>query len=252
MPSATELGVLVQRVAYAGLDALRAALPLDLCAYLHTTADAGPQLYLRAPDLSQLDATDAFSLFSALRDTLDGQETEQDTATVSGFDSFTVVTTGVRSRGLFVVGRRHDPLDAEERETAATLCRAIGSVSHALSDAGIADADPTPVRVAVEVVDGQAKADVLVSRSGEMRIGRGEASSPTVAVALATLDALDPSLKLLHSIEDDIGHERAVLVLVGDGEGSNALGSALCGADHLHATAGAALQAADRLLAHRA
>src|SRR3954466_2491171 len=92
MPSATELGVLVQRVAYAGLDALRAALPLDLCAYLHTAADAGPQLYLRAPDLSRLDATDAFNLFGALRDTLDSQATEGATTPINGFHSFTVVT----------------------------------------------------------------------------------------------------------------------------------------------------------------
>src|SRR3954463_2891239 len=95
VPTPNEVGLLVQRVAYAGLDALRAALPLDLCAYLHTTADAGPQLYLRAPDLSRLDATDAFSLFSALRDTLDSQETETATARVGGFESVSVVTTGV-------------------------------------------------------------------------------------------------------------------------------------------------------------
>src|SRR3954467_13874518 len=109
MPSATALGVLVQGVAYAGPDALRAAIPLDLCAYLHTTADAGPQLYLRAPDLSAMDATEAFNLFSALRDTLDNQETEGATTLIGGFQSFTVVTSGVRSRGLFVVGRTEYP-----------------------------------------------------------------------------------------------------------------------------------------------
>src|SRR3954467_5988996 len=108
MPSATALGVLVQGVAYAGPDALRAALPLDLCAYLHTTADAGPQLYLRSPDLSKMEATSAFNLFTALRDTLDNQETEGAITPISGFESFTVVTVGLRSRGLFVVGRRDE------------------------------------------------------------------------------------------------------------------------------------------------
>src|SRR3954466_12751720 len=98
MPSATELGVLVQRVAYAGLDALRAALDLDLCAYLHTTTDAGPQLYLRAPDLSKLDATDAFNLFTVLRDTLDSQVTETAVADITGFEAIAIVTSGVRSR----------------------------------------------------------------------------------------------------------------------------------------------------------
>src|SRR5437764_3812711 len=116
MPSATELGVLVQRVAYAGLDGLRAAIPLDLCAYLHTTADAGPQLYLRAPDLSKMDATSAFSLFSAVRDTLDNQETEGAITPISGFESFTVVTQGLRSRRLFVVGLRDDAVRGDDQD----------------------------------------------------------------------------------------------------------------------------------------
>src|SRR5688572_5351570 len=147
MPNPTELGVLVQRVAYAGLDALRAALPLDLCAYLHTTTDAGPQLYLRAPDLSNMEASAAFTLFSALRDTLDGQTIEQGAVEVTGFDAFAVVTEGLRSRGLFVVGRREESLETREQELVTSLCRAVGSVAHALTDAGLMDADPTPVRV---------------------------------------------------------------------------------------------------------
>jgi hypothetical protein len=252
VPTPAELGVLVQRVAYAGLDALRAAIPLELCSYLHTTADAGPQLYLRTPDLSKMDAAAAFTLFSALRDTLDQQQTEEAETVVNGFESFSVVTAGLRSRGLFVVGRREVPLDETEREMASQLCRAVGTVAHALSDAGLTETDPTPVRVAVEVSEGTARADVLVSRAGEMRIGRGESPSPTVAVALATLDAVDSALKLLHSSEDDVGDERAVLVLVRDDDGRTALGSALCGTDHLQATAGAALQAADRLVVRRA
>ena len=131
------------------------------------------------------------------------------------------------------------------------LCRAVGAVGHVLDDAGVVETDPTPVRVAVEVRDGQARADVLVSRSGEMRIGQGEAPSPIVAVAVATLDAVDRSLKLSHSSEDEIGSERAVLVLVRDDTGRTALGSALSGNDALQATASAALQAADRLIAGR-
>ena len=247
MPSATELGVLVQRVAYAGLDGLRAAISLDLCAYLHTTADAGPQLYLRAPDLSAMDSTSAFSLFSAVRDMLDSQESETAVMAITGFESFTVLTEGVRSRGLFVLGRRDDPLDTHEQEVAVTLCRAVGSVSNALSDSGLAEPEPSPVRIAVEVSDGQARADVVVSRRGAVRTGHGEAPSATIAVASATLDAVDPTLKLIGCTEDEIGSERAVLVLVRDDDGGNALGSSLCGSDALQATASAALQAAGRL-----
>ena len=70
-------------------------------------------------------------------------------------------------------------------------------------------------------------------------------------MAVATLDAVDRSLKLSHSSEDEIGSERAVLVLVRDDTGRTALGSALSGNDALQATASAALQAADRLIAGR-
>jgi len=247
VPSATQLGLLVQRVAYAGLDGLRGAIPLDLCAYLQTTTDAGPQLYLRAPDLSKMDATAAFSLFSAVRDTLETQESESGITPIDGFESFTVVIEGVRSRGLFVLGRREYMLDSHEQEVALALCRAVGAVSNAISDSGLAGTEPLPMRIAVEVSDGQAHAEVMVSRAGETHTGKGEAPSASVAVATATLDAFDPTLKLIDCREEEIGAERAVLILVRDESGASALGSSLSGTDQLQATAGAALQAADRL-----
>ena len=63
----TERALVLQRVVYAGLDALRLVLAPDLCACLHAGATDSPQLYLRAPELSSLSATEAFTLFSALR-----------------------------------------------------------------------------------------------------------------------------------------------------------------------------------------
>ena len=38
----SETGLAVQEVAYAGLDALRTAVELDLCAYLHAVPGLGP------------------------------------------------------------------------------------------------------------------------------------------------------------------------------------------------------------------
>jgi len=52
-----EAGVVVQDIVYAGLEAIGAAIPLDLCAYLHATDDQGPQLLLGAPDLASIEPT---------------------------------------------------------------------------------------------------------------------------------------------------------------------------------------------------
>ena len=52
MPAEADPGLFVQRIVYAGLDAVRTVAALDLCAYVHAATGFGPQLYLRAPDLS--------------------------------------------------------------------------------------------------------------------------------------------------------------------------------------------------------
>jgi hypothetical protein len=243
----SETGLLVQRVVYAGLDALRSVLSLDLCACVHVANGFGPQLYLRAPDLSALDSTQAFTLFSALRDLLEQQEDEAGTVVVSGFTALARSTEGPRSRSLFVSGRRDGPLDPHEEAIAAALCDAIGAAAHALEEATGDDVVPGSLRVVIEVADGVAKAEVSVPAVAGMQTGRAEAGSPTRAVAQATLAAVDPTLKLADASDDEIDGERAVLVLVRDAAGLAALGSALCGSDPLQATALAALEAARRL-----
>jgi hypothetical protein len=243
----TETGLLVQRVVYAGLDALRSVLSLDLCACVHVANGFGPQLYLRAPDLSALDATEAFTLFSALRDLLDRPESEVGPVTVTGFTAVSQSTSGRRSRSLFVSGRRDSPLDPHEEAIAAALCEAIGAAAHALEESAGDDIVAGSIRVVIEVADGLAKAEVSVPAVAGMQTGRGEAASPSRAVAQATLAAIDPTLKLGDASDDQIDGERAVLVLVRDAAGQAALGSALCGNDPLQATALAALEAALRL-----
>ena len=243
----SETGLLVQRVVYAGLDALRSVLSLELCACIHVASGFGPQLYLRAPDLSALDATEAFTLFSALRDLLEQPERDVSTVTVSGFTAMTRATAGPRSRSLFVCGRREGPLDPHEEAISAALCDAIGAAAHALEEAAGDEAASGSIRVVIEVADGVAKAEVSVPSLTGMQLGKGEAASPSRAVAQATLAAVDPTLKLGDASDEDVDGERAVLVLVRDGTGRAALGAALCGNDPLQATALAALEAARHL-----
>lgn len=237
---------------YAGLEALRAAIPLELCAYLHATGDLGPQLYLGAPQLSQMDATEAFSLFSALRDALGDEHDGDEIMLLGGYLAVAVSTRGWHSRGLHVVGRRAASLAEHEREVVIRLSRALGAVCHAVE--GVTEgAGPSaaPARVVVELAGEATRAEVVVPFGGELRAGAAEAPSALRAVALAVIDAIDHSLKLAEATEGEIGTERAVLALLSDERGRSALGAALSGAgtDPLQATAAATLDAATRLSA---
>ncbi|HEX2850619.1 MAG TPA: hypothetical protein VHN98_08700, partial [Acidimicrobiales bacterium] len=214
----TEQSLVVQTLAYAALDALRLAIPLDLCAYLHEADGAGPQLYLRAPDLSSLDASKAFDLFTALRDALD-RITDDDapTTTVAGFRASAVVTRGTASRGLFVLGRRETALDPREAAAAEEIGRAMGDACHTIEAAGDSrSGTPEPRSVGVQVTDGVVRATVtLATRTGRVE-GRGEARATGDAVAGAVLDAVAPDVKLADVTEGTVAGERIVLVLVRD------------------------------------
>lgn len=236
---------------YAGLEALRAAIPLELCAYLHATGDLGPQLYLGAPQLSQMDATEAFSLFSALRDALGDEHDGDEIILLGGYLAVAVSTRGWHSRGLHVVGRRAASLEEHEREVVIRLCRALGAVCHAVEGVTERVGPSAPARVVVELAGDATRAEVLVPFGGELRAGAAEAPSALRAVALAVIDAIDHSLKLAEATEGEIGTERAVLALLSDERGRSALGAALsgAGADPLQATAAATLDAAMRLSA---
>src|ERR1051326_8240104 len=107
-----DAGLMVQDVVYAGLEAMRAAVPLDLCAYLHATDDQGPQLFLGAPDLASIDPTEAFSLFTALRDALHDPHEGDETMLLGGYLAIAVSSEGVSSHGVHVVGRDESPIEA--------------------------------------------------------------------------------------------------------------------------------------------
>lgn len=247
-----DLGLLIQETVYAGLEALRAAVPLDLCAYLHAPAAQGPQLFLATPDLSSIDPTEAFNVFTALRDALDAEHDEDETILLGGYEALAVRTSGSRSRGLHVVGRLDALFGDGERQALSRLARSMGGIAHTVEGfAGRRMPQPSaaPVRVAVEMVDGRARAEVAASFGDETRTGIGESTTPVRAVATAVIDAVDASLKLIEASEGEIGSERAVLVLMANEYGSLGLGSALIGerSDPLHATAVAALDAATRV-----
>ena len=251
MAAGTETGLAVQEVAYAGLDALRGAVDLDLCAYLHAVPGLGPQLYLRAPDLSTMDAAQAFDLFSALRDALTDTTPGVRDLRVTTFHAVAVHTTGPTSQGLFVAGRRNEPLHTVARNLVASLCQAIGVACHAVEDAvrpaPAGPSDRQPVRVAAEVDDSVARAEVVVRAGGETLEGRAEGSTTTTAVAEATLTAIGADLKIGDVTDGEVAGERVVIALVHDGEGRSAVAAALGGTDPMTATVVAVLDAAARL-----
>lgn len=248
MAETTDGALAVQDVAYAGLDALRSAVALDLCAYLHAIAGEGPQLYLRAPDLSTMDASQAFDLFTALRDALAVSEPDLRAIRIAGFDAVAVRTAGAASEGLFVLGRRDGPLDARERDLVAGVCDAVGVACHAMEATVTHPTAPfVPIRVAAEVADHVARADVVLAAGERTAEGSGEGATTTRAVAAATLDALGGDLKVGDVADGEVAGERVVIVLVHDGDGASAVAAALGGSDPLQATAAAVVDAASRL-----
>jgi len=234
----------VQSIAYAGLDALLIAVPLELCGYLHVGQDAGPQLYLRRPRLADLEPNDAFRLFSTIRDQLDESGTDARRVQVDGFDAVMEGSSGPNSRGLWVAGRHDAAITESDAAVVGALGRAVMGVCHAAEAVAIGNASASVVRVTIETSDDGMQAEVALDHAGQERVGRGGASTALSAVASATLDAIDPSLKLVAADEDAISESRAVLVLVRDGLGRSSVGASLIGGDPLRAAATAAVIAA--------
>lgn len=236
----------VQSVAYAGLDTLLLAVPLDLCAYLHVGEELGPQLYLRRPTLGALDPAEAFQLFSSLRDLLDDPAPDLTDAKVATFDAAVLRSSGMRSRGLWVVGSQTGPLSSPQLEVARAVGENVMALCHA-AEALRADA-PSPVaasveRVAVETTEAGLKAEVSVIGAAGVGNGSGTASSALAAVAVATLDAIGSGRKLVAAEEDGIGETRVVLVLTMDDAGELSIGSAIAEGGPLAAAADATLRA---------
>lgn len=232
-------GQAAQEAIYAGLDALLAVVPLDLCAYLHLPTTSGPQLYLRRPDLGALDAGEAFTLFTALRDSVNDEQPE-----IPGFFAVFLPTAGPASRGLHAVGRRDGKLDDHERITAEAICRATAAVAHAI-EPGSERVEPH--RVTVEIKGDLVSAEVEVLAGPERLRGSADHHTAHEAVAAAALDALGTGYSLVSARSVDLAEERAAVVLV-EGAGTHRLGSILYrpDGDPLFAFAAAALEAADR------
>jgi hypothetical protein len=240
---------------YGGLEALRAAMPLGLCAYIHEVGDDAPLLYMAIPRMEDVDPSEAFGLFTALREALDRGPSASGPLDVAGFTAALVVTSGTRSRGLHVAGRRNAALDPRERETLQRLAAGLGAAIHALEDAAAREdgGDLEPIRVSVDLAEGRARAEVAIPLGEEIRTGAGEAGLAGRAVVAAVINATDTTLSLVESGSAPIGPIRACLVLMEDALGRRALGSALIDdeTDELHSTATAAMHAASALSADR-
>jgi hypothetical protein len=240
----TERALVLQRVVYAGLDSLRLVLAPDLCACLHAVKGQNPQLYLRSPDLATLSATEAFTLFSGLRDLLDTPNVGESGRSIAGYTTVARATSGESSRAVWAVGRWDGAFDAYEEEVADELIKAAGAVGHALDDAATFEEASGSIRISIDSQGDRVHAEVWVPVAGSLRSATSDGPSPTTAVAQATLATVNPALKLASVAEDVIDGERAVLVLVRDVGGQSGLGCALCGEDLLRAVALATLRAA--------
>jgi hypothetical protein len=256
MSQQTDPGLLMQDLVYAGLEVLRTAVDAELCAYLHASDEHGPQLYLAAPDLGSTDPTEAFNLFTSFRDALDDEHAGDETFLIGTYVAVAVTTVGARSRGLHVVGRREAPLEASERELVAKMARALGAVVHNWQPPPDAPPEPAVVvggarlsRVAIETVEGRARAEVSASLGDEVRTGVGEAASPSHAVTHAVCDLVGGNLKLVETADENVAGDRITLVLLKDEIDRRAIGASLVSEtnDLLQATAIAALDAATRL-----
>lgn len=241
-----ERELVVQTLAYAALDALRFALPLDLCAYLHVVEGDGPQLYLRTPDLSTMSAAQAFDVFTALRDTVDGDESAE-RLRIASFDALAVRSAGDRSRGVFVVGRLDDPLDDAEIAVIDDMCAAMSLAAHTVEDEAPRPGGRAPElsAVGVRIDEGSAHAELtFLWGDGRTATGAAVAASTTDAVALATLTALAPDRKLGEVTEGTVSGERVMIALVRDAGDHVAIGTALVDNDPLRAAALATAHAA--------
>jgi hypothetical protein len=246
----TERGLLHQELIYAGLDAIRAALLVDLCAYLFEARDQGPQLFMVAPDLGSIQPTEAFNLFTALRDAMQSEQADDD-LDLAGYTARGLPTAGQGSRGLYVIGRRGTGFDEAEREQFSRLAGAVARVARTVEEMPGRTADKTdvPIRVAIEMSGGIVRAEVAAPFGEELRTGTGESTSPQGAVAEAVIDAVDATLKLLETAEAHVGGDRIVAVIMEDQYGRRDVGAALVTdqRDPLQATAVASLGLARRL-----
>ena len=238
----SERELVVQTLAYAALDVLRYAIPLDLCAYLHVVDGDGPQLYLRAPDLSSMTAPQAFDVFTALRDTLGESDAPGDgeRVRIGRYDAIAVRSTGARSRSVFVVGREDSPLDDTEIALIDDMCAAMSLATHTVEDTGSAATTTAPVlsAIGVRLDDGVARAELSFTLpTGVTVSGAADAPATTDAVALAALDALAPGRKLGEVTEGLVSGERVMIALVRDDESRATIGTAVVANDPLRAAA---------------
>lgn len=238
----------VREVADAALDALTEALSLDLRALLVVEPNLGPQLHMDRPDLTSIGPNDAFALFSALRQALDGGE-EFRQVELAGFHVALIVMTDGQNRGLLAIGRRGSGFTGPESTAIERFAAAYSRLHHQGEHPVRPPARPEVVRLSIESSRENSLAAVTLSAEGQLLRGAAEDPSPLRAVGEATLAALGETaegMKLSAVTEGEIGVTRVVLSLVLDQRGRAMVGACpLDGTpDALHAAVDATLRAA--------
>ena len=130
-PAEPMFGPLADEVVQHGLDALCAAVPLDLCGYVHVSDGTGPRVAMRTPEPGSVDPAQVFDLVTAMTPLVARAPIEAPIR-AGGCVGLAVATAGPRSRGVHLIGRRGHGLSRGHRRMAVLLARAFGGLCHRL------------------------------------------------------------------------------------------------------------------------
>ncbi|MCH7788277.1 MAG: hypothetical protein IH940_02435 [Acidobacteria bacterium] len=225
----------------AGFDLLEEGSPLGLCAYLHSPANADPQLFLRTPTFESLTPTRAFQLTHVIALM---SNAEQDTGAFhwEGLSCIYVRTHGSHSDGIHVVGRTSGRMDDGAAQVTREICNAFGGLAHQVQRGGSDDVEPP--RLSVDQSNGTTTVSAeFDSPDGPTRTGTATATDRREAVARAVLQATEPGGKFIDVRNLALQDRKGCLVVLLDSNGVLRLGITLVSGDVMSAAAVATLRA---------
>lgn len=210
--------------------------------YLHVPRNDQPLLFLRKPQLHQLDPTETFRLMHTLTMLSNGRKP------VAAFRHGNLSghynrTSGESSDGLFVFG----PIQAPESASRMTaISRAFARVLHQfhLDDDELAYDHMATIQM--EDVGTLRRATVSIPTDRGVVRGSGAANDAEHAVARAVIDASATGLTFDEVRRIDLGQRSAVLVVARDVGQVLRLGLAISQRDILHTVALAAMRACEQ------
>jgi hypothetical protein len=243
--SATRL--LLQRLLYAGLDAIQASVPVELAACLHRVGDEEAQLYVRAPELTTLNLAQTVEITAALREIGEHPELQEATLEVGGYEARALVTGDARAITIWIFGRRGEPIADDDLDLIDNVVVAVGGVAASMAETDFAERWDGIIRLSVDAAEELPRAEVAVAGPKTVTTGVASGASTAEAVANAIILAVNPSLHLAGISDVEVDGADAVVVMLRNSAGRGATGSALAGANPLHAVGHATLEAARAL-----